>query len=136
MANFVKFVVLSTVCNRLSRDRFGFKAGKTTVAFIDDIVSLVKGLKLRPHTAAMFSDLNKVSDYVDHETLFDKLNSHVVCGISLHWLEFFRDDRSQGINIGKKIPDSAKLAYFILQMIDPIDPKLSYFIITGEGRLA
>lgn len=76
----------------------------------------------------MFSDLYKVYDCVDHETLFDKLNSHGVCGISLHWLEFFRDDRSQVINIGKKISDSAKLAHFILQMIDPIDPKLSYVI--------
>ena len=86
--------------NILSETQFGFRKGLSTEAaltqFIDEIH---KGLNDRQYTAAVFMDLSKAFDVLDHEILKLKLEHYGFRGIILDFLLSFIKEREYFVSV-------------------------------------
>ena len=86
--------------NILSETQFGFRKGLSTEAaltqFIDEIH---KGLNDRQYTAAVFMDLSKAFDVLDHEILKLKLEHYGFRGIILDFLLSFIKERKYFVSV-------------------------------------
>ena len=51
-------------------------------------------------TAALFLDLKKAFDTIDHKILTDKLKEHGINGNELSWFTSYLSDRTQAVKIG------------------------------------
>ena len=56
-------------------------------------------------TGAVFIDLRKAFDSVDHEILISKLESYGLRNIELDWFRNYLTDRKQLVSLGKEISD-------------------------------
>ena len=56
-------------------------------------------------TGAVFIDLRKAFDSVDHEILISKLDSYGLEDIELDWFQHYLTDRKQLVSFGKEISD-------------------------------
>ena len=56
-------------------------------------------------TGAVFIDLRKAFDSVDHEILISKLESYGLKDIELDWFRNYLTDRKQLVSFGKEISD-------------------------------
>ena len=90
--------------NILNKNQFGFRKGLSTenaiIHFIDKIYT---GLENRQHTVAIFMDLSKAFDVLDHQTLAIKLEHYGFRGKFLELILNFISDRNYFVNVnGKK----------------------------------
>ena len=86
----------------LSKHQFGFQKGKSTkgalLRFINEIQGdLDKGLT----AGAIYIDLTKAFDTVDHKILLKKLQIYGVRGIALEWFTSYLTSRTQHISCGE-----------------------------------
>ena len=72
------------------------------IAFSDYIR---RGMDLGFLTGAVFIDLRKAFDSVDHELLISKLESYGLRDIELDWFRNYLTDRKQLVSFGKEISD-------------------------------
>ncbi|CAL4201144.1 unnamed protein product, partial [Meganyctiphanes norvegica] len=80
--------------NILSKTQFGFRKGMSTeTAIINFIDKIHNGLNKINHTAAIFMDLSKAFDVLDHNILALKLNHYGFRGKSLELLLSFISNR-------------------------------------------
>ena len=56
-------------------------------------------------TGAIFTDLSKAFDSVDHEILISKLESYGLKDIELDWFRNYLTDQKQLVSFGKEISD-------------------------------
>ena len=56
-------------------------------------------------TGAVFTDLSKAFDSVDHEILISKLESYGLKDIELDWFRNYLTDQKQLVSFGKEISD-------------------------------
>ena len=56
-------------------------------------------------TGAIFTDLSKAFDSVDHEILISKLESYGFKDIELDWFRNYLTDQKQLVSFGKEISD-------------------------------
>ena len=86
--------------NILSETQFGFRKGLSTEAaltqFIDEIH---KGLNDRQYTAAVFMDLSKAFDVLDHDILKLKLEHYGFRGIILEFIMSFIKERKYSVSV-------------------------------------
>ena len=86
--------------NILSNTQFGFRKGLSTEAaiihFIDEIH---KGLNDRQYTAAVFMDLSKAFDVLDHNILKLKLEHYGFRGLFLDFLLSFLKERKYFVSV-------------------------------------
>ena len=94
--------------NILSKTQFGFRKGMSTeTAIINFIDKIHNGLNKRNHTAAIFMDLSKAFDVLDHNILALKLEHYGFRGKSLKLLLSFISNRkyfvcANGVNSDTK----------------------------------
>ena len=71
---------------------------------------------------AIFVELKKAFDIVDHEMLLQKLALYSVRGTSLRWFESYRSDRSQCVVDGLKVSSRQSVKSSVLQgsMLGPV----------------
>ena len=90
----------------LSPFQCGFRRNHSTefaaIAFSDYIR---RGMDLGLLTGAVFIDLRKAFDSVDHEILISKLESYGLKDIELDWFRNYQTDRKQLVSFGKEISD-------------------------------
>ena len=90
----------------LSPFQCGFRRNHSTefaaIAFSDYIR---RGMDLGLLTKAVFIDLGKAFDSVDHEILISKLESYGLKDIGLDWFRNYLTDRKQLVSFGKEISD-------------------------------
>ena len=88
----------------LSPFQCGFRRNHSTefaaIAFSDYIR---RGMDLGLLTGAVFIDLRKAFDSVDHEILISKLESYGLKDIELDWFRNYLTDRKQLVSFGKEI---------------------------------
>jgi len=85
----------------LSPTQFGFRKEHSTIhpliLFMNQITS---SLNKKHHSIAIFCDIKKAFDTVDHKILLSKLSNIGVRGIELKWFENYLSHRKQFVNIG------------------------------------
>ena len=90
----------------LSPFQCGFRRNHSTefaaIAFSDYIR---RGMDLGLLTRAVFIDLRKAFDSVDHEILISKLESYGLKDIELDWFRNYLTDRKQLVSFGRDISD-------------------------------
>ena len=100
----------------LSPFQCGFRSNHSTefaaIAFSDYIR---RGMDHGLLTGAVFIDLHKAFDYVDHEILINKLVSYGLKDIELNWFRNYLTDRKQLVSFGKEFSDPCLITSGVLQ---------------------
>ena len=82
--------------------QFAFLKGRSTNHAILQIFNYVtNSINSKKYTLAIFLDVAKAFDSVDHQILFSKLENAGVRGLSLKWFKSFLSNRKQKVKIGK-----------------------------------
>ena len=92
--------------NLLSTDQYGFRQGKSTKgALIRFINHIENNIDQGQKTGAVYIDLKKAFDTVDHQILLRKMEKYGIRGLPLEWFKSYLDARCQYIhNKGKNSP--------------------------------
>ncbi len=102
--------------NYFSKKQFGFRENLSTedalTTFLEEIYDIVNnGNKC----SALFIDITKAFDTVDHEILLDKLYLAGVRGLPLKWFSSYLSERLQCVKIGNFKSDFGKITYGVPQ---------------------
>ena len=93
-----KFIVKNNI---LYSDQYGFRKNYSTyMAALNLVDRISNGLDSKRTTAALFIDLSKAFDTIDHDILSDKLFAYAVRGTSHQWLMSYLKDRPQYVHFG------------------------------------
>ena len=88
------------VNNILNSSQFGFRKNfSTEMAIIQLVDKIINSLSKKEHIIAIFMDLSKAFDTIDHNILLYKLNHYGVRGIPLSWFKSYLSDRRQYVFI-------------------------------------
>ena len=89
-----------TLNNILNPSQFGFrKKFSTDFAIIKLLDKVIQSLSNKEHVIALFMDLSKAFDTIDHDILLYKLNNYGIRGIVLSWLKSYLSNRQQFVSI-------------------------------------
>ena len=85
----------------ISKCQFGFRKGHSTIhPLMLFMNNLTVALNKKQFSIAIFCDLRKAFDTVNHKILLDKLKNLGVRGTELSWFESYLSNRQQFVNIG------------------------------------
>ena len=91
---------LLTLNNILNPSQFGFrKKFSTDFAIAKLLDKVIQSLSNKEHVIALFMDLSKAFDTIDHDILLYKLNNYGIRGIVLSWLKSYLSNRQQFVSI-------------------------------------
>ena len=86
----------------LSPSQSGFRARHSSISAASLVVNdFIAALDNKQHCAALFVDLSKVFDTVDHHLLLHKLSLIGFDHMSLQWFNSYLTGRSQCVKVGK-----------------------------------
>ena len=102
--------------NLLTRKQFGFRKGLSTesalTSFADEVLLNMEQGKL---CGAVFLDLTKAFDTVDHRILLRKLSKIGLCENSLQWFRSYITDRKQRTCCGNELSDELPVTHGVPQ---------------------
>ena len=91
------------VNNVLNSSQFGFRKNfSTELAIIQLLDKIIDSLSRKEHIIAIFMDLSKAFDTIDHNILLYKLKNYGIRGIALSWFKSYLSDRKQYVFINNK----------------------------------
>ena len=86
----------------LNQNQYGFRTNSnTTYAMMDSLSKVYKALDNRKFSCAVFLDMTKAFDMVNHELLLTKLFNIGIRGIVNDWFRSYLTNREQFVTIGK-----------------------------------
>lgn len=92
-----RFLIINDI---LFQSQYGFrKKNNTTDALTEFISDTLKGFEEKEHTIAIFLDLSKAFDTIDHSILLNKLDYYGIRCLSNKWLENYLTDRYQRVRL-------------------------------------
>lgn len=92
--------------NILHPSQSGFRSGHSTnTALLDVSDFILNNMNSGKATAALFLDLKKAFDTVDHDILISKLDDFGVKGSALNWFKSYLTDRSQIVSVNSNFSD-------------------------------
>jgi Reverse transcriptase (RNA-dependent DNA polymerase) len=96
-----RLMIFLDINNILSPSQFGFRKKHATVHPLTLFTnSVAQSLNAKEHSIAIFCDLKKAFDTVDHKILLKKLSKIGVCNSSLKWFESYLTNRYQYVCVG------------------------------------
>ena len=105
-----------TNMNLLSKDQSGFRTGHSTSTTLLDVQDFIlKNMDSGRATGAIFLDLNKAFDCVNHSLLIDKLDQCGVKNNELNWFKLYLGCRTQAVNINSTLSDFKNIGIGIPQ---------------------
>lgn len=88
----------------LNEFQYGFREKHSTQHAILDIINKIQSnIDCKLYSCAIFIDLSKAFDTVDHKILLGKLNSYGIRGIINSWFKSYLQGRTQTTSIGQSI---------------------------------
>jgi hypothetical protein len=89
--------------NILSKFQFGFRKSHSTAhAMVHFLNNISNALNEKKHTVAIFCDLRKAFDTVNHDILLKKLFKMGIRGVELHWFRDYLSNRKQFVFLDGK----------------------------------
>ena len=80
----------------LFKNQFGFRQGhSTSTAILELIHNISQAIDAGEFTLAVFIDLSKAFDVIDHSILLSKLHYYGIRGVPLKWFQSYLDSRKQ-----------------------------------------
>ena len=80
----------------LFKNQFGFRKGhSTSTAILEFINHIYNAIDKKEHTLAVFIDLSKAFDVIDHSILLYKLSYYGIRGLPLKWIASYLSEREQ-----------------------------------------
>ena len=80
--------------NQLFKSQYGFCKHHSCENAVQELLSVItKGFDWKEYTAALFLDLSKAFDTLDHQILLCKLDLYGIRGICLDWLKHYLTNR-------------------------------------------
>ena len=98
--------------NSLSKKQFGFRKGFSTTTGFDLICLNMEQGKL---CGALFIDLTKAFDTVDHQIMLCKLSEIGLSETSLHWFRSYLTGRQQCTSCGNKLSEELPVTHGVPQ---------------------
>lgn len=90
--------------NILAKEQFGFRNNSSTSLACYHLIKLITdSLNDRKPISALFLDMSKAFDFVDHENLLDKLEKYGVRGNAWLWIKSYLSNRKQCTEINRTI---------------------------------
>ena len=90
-----------TLNNILNPSQFGFRKKYSTDFAITKLLDKVtQSLSEKEHVIALFMDLSKAFDTIDHNILLYKLKRYGIRGFALSWFKSYLSNRQQFVSIG------------------------------------
>ena len=84
-------------------NQYGFRKKLSTIqAVANFILQTVKNYESQENTLAVFLDLSKAFDTINHEILLKKLNHYGIRGTALSWFKSYLSDRMQFVLFQRK----------------------------------
>jgi len=100
----------------LSSIQYGFRKKHSTHHAIHDIINNIQtNLDNKTFTCAIFIDLAKAFDTVDHRILLKKLYIYGIRGCAHDWFRSYLSGRTQTISIGDNISEKKEITYGVPQ---------------------
>ena len=98
------------------QNQFGFRPGHNTIdAVIKFIADTTKKLDCKESTLAIFCDLSRAFDTIDHNILLRKLEFYGVRGHCLDWFKSYLSDRRQYVEYDRCISDTTTVGLGVPQ---------------------
>ena len=92
--------------NLLNKHQYGFQSNKSTVhALLHAIDFILKAFSNNELVVAVFLDLRKPFDLVDHNILFLKLEKYGIRGAGLNWFKSYLKDRVQYVMVNGSLSE-------------------------------
>ena len=86
--------------NILFRSQYGFHKKHSCEHAVTELIGeICKGLDQGKHTIALFIDLSKAFDTIDHHILFQKLYRYGIRGTALNWFKSYLEQKKYGQNV-------------------------------------
>lgn len=86
----------------LSHDQFGFRKNSTTSLACFNLIKIItEAINENTPVTAIFLDMSKAFDYVDHKLLLFKLDKYGIRGKANDWIKSYLTDRNQCVEISK-----------------------------------
>jgi hypothetical protein len=102
--------------NMLYNSQYGFRPKhSTTYAIIELVGDIMKAYDREESMLAVFVDLSKAFDTIDHSILINKLERYGIRGIALKWFQNYLNNRSQFVSYNGITSKTGSLAYGVPQ---------------------
>ena len=83
-----------TNCNQIYQSQYGFRSNHSCEQAVSELLgAILKGHEKNETTDAIFLDLSKAFDTLDHSILYRKLEIYGIRGIPLSWLKSYLSNR-------------------------------------------
>ena len=95
---------------QIYNSQYGFRSQHSCESAVAELTSeIVKGLQNGMYTVALFLDLLKAFDTLEHKVLLDKMYRYGIRGSSLNWFKSYLENRK--IRVKCQVASSGKLEY-------------------------
>ena len=102
--------------NIISPHQYGFQKGKSTADAVTTLTDCVyEKLNTKEHSVAVFIDLCKAYDCVNHSILLNKLYQYGIRGVAHNWFRSYLSNRQNCVRIGGTFSDAATINISIPQ---------------------
>ena len=102
---------------QIYNSQYGFRSQHSCESAVTELTSeIVKGLQNGMYTIALFLDLSKAFDTLEHKVLLDKMYRYGIRGSSLNWFKSYLENRK--IRVKCQVASSGKLEYSDYQIVN------------------
>ena len=120
----------------LSECQYGFRNSRSTyMALMDLIENICESIDKKKCVMAIFIDLKKAFDTIDHNILLDKLYHYGIRGISNDWIKSYLENRKQFVQYDDAISDYKEILCGVPQGLN-LGPKLFILYINDNDNIS
>ena len=122
---------------QIYNSQYGFRSQHSCESAVSELVSeIIKGFQNGMYTAALFLDLSKAFDTLEHEVLLDKMYQYGIRGSSLSWFRSYLENRK--IRVKCRVASSGRIEHSEYQTVNYGTPQgsclgpLIFLIFTND----